>query len=291
MNQPHHDAGSRSATPGRCLLGIAVITLLLSACANPGPGAGAGDGDTQSPTAAATAHTSPTPSSSYVVYPAPGTAAIEKNPICQLAENTAVPSAKRSIARGQCDTLLKAATNPVTKPVLPPPSSSPSSPQPTARPCDRRRLDARFEGGGLGTGNDFGEILIWNPTTQPCQLQGTVSFSAHNANGSPDHAAQLNRPTRLGPTVLAPGMTPPRDGKNQDNYLVAELMGPERDDPGKPYGLCRPQDEGTPATLELSIGSNLFRVPNRDPNSPQLKSVYGCHGRVFLEDVRGPNSN
>jgi hypothetical protein len=81
---------------------------LLAACASQGgtrPGA-------------APAAASPSVSQSYVVYPAPGTAAVERDPSCQLAKNTAVPVAKRSSFAAECDGLLQHATDPVTKPVI-----------------------------------------------------------------------------------------------------------------------------------------------------------------------------
>jgi hypothetical protein len=52
------------------------------------------------------------PSQAYVVHPGPGTAAVENNPTCQFARNTAMPAAKRSIAAAECASLLRRATAP-----------------------------------------------------------------------------------------------------------------------------------------------------------------------------------
>jgi hypothetical protein len=225
-----------------------------------------------------------------VVYPPPGTAAVESNPICQLASNTAVPAAKRSIANAECTSLLSRATNPVTKPVMPTGSTALTSPapQPPAPDCTSSHLDARFVGGGYGTGNDFGEIVIWNPGPEPCQLHGQVSFAGYYPDGSRDANAITEHPITSGIITLPSSMRPPRDGPDQSDYLVALLMGPERDDPSQPDALCRSQDEGTPAALVLAVGSVTIRTTNKDPGSAQNTSIYGCHGRVLLEDLQGP---
>ena len=63
-------------------------------------------------------------------------------------------------------------------------------------------------------------------------------------------------------------------------------MGPERDDPTQPNGLCRAIDKLSPATLTLTIGSTPITVKNADPASATNKSIYGCHGRILLEEAR-----
>jgi len=178
-------------------------------------------------------------------------------------------------------------------------TAQPSAPSPDARPtsqasrpaaCRTQDLGARFQAGGYGGGNDFGSIEIWNPGTAPCRLAGTVTFTAFFADGTADLNARPNRPLRPLNVTLPARMIQPREGAVPSRYLVALLMGPERDDPAQPDGLCR--DELAPATLVLSIGRVTLRIRNLDPASPARRgisrAVYGCHGRVLLEDLTGP---
>lgn len=158
--------------------------------------------------------------------------------------------------------------------------------------CHDRDLGARFQAGGYGGGNDFGSIEIWNTGASPCLLAGAVIFSAVFGDGSADPNARPNQP--LGPlaVTLPARMVRPREGADPSGYLWATLMGPERDDPTQPDGSCRRQDELTPSTLVLSIGRVTLSVRNLDPasNTRSNVAVYGCHGRVLLEDLTGPDS-
>lgn len=161
-------------------------------------------------------------------------------------------------------------------------------------PCSAHGLGVRFQAGGSGTGNDFGSIEIWNPGSGPCRLAGAVAFTALFADGTTDPKAGLNRPLPAVAVTLPAGMIPPREGGDPARYLTALVMGPERDDPAQPDGLCRSLDELTPATLVLSIGRVTLRIRNQDPASPATRgisrAVYGCHGQVLLEDLAGPQS-
>jgi hypothetical protein len=147
-------------------------------------------------------------------------------------------------------------------------------------------LGARFAGGGLATGNDFGSIVIWNSGATPCQLGGTVTFGAYFSDGRRDPNAHPNRRTPPLTVVLPATMRPYHDGADRARYLTADLMGPARDDPAQPDAVCRQQDKLAPALLVLRIGALTFRVANSDPKSPQVKQMYGCHGRVLLEQVK-----
>jgi hypothetical protein len=198
-----------------------------------------------------------------------------------------MPAAKRSIANAECSSLLSHATDPVTKPV-PATAASSAAILPPAPDCNSGQLAARFVGGGYGTGNDFGGIVIWNPGPTPCQLHGPVSFAGYYPDGSRDPNAVPVRAITGGVIRLPGNMRPPHDGQELSGYLTAALMGPERDDSSQPNALCRRQDEGTPAVLVLSIGSVTVRTTNSDPGSVNVTSVYGCHGWVLLEDLQGP---
>lgn len=154
--------------------------------------------------------------------------------------------------------------------------------------CTSIELGARFAGGGFGGGNDFGGIWIWNPGPRPCRLSGAITFTAYYAGGAFDRNAMANRPVQPLSARLPARMPRPHDGADPSAYLIAFLMGPERDDPTQPDALCRTQDTLSPATLVLSIGTVTVRVANNDPGAVQNTTVYGCHGRVLFEDVRGP---
>jgi hypothetical protein len=140
-------------------------------------------------------------------------------------------------------------------------------------------------GGGVGTGNDFGSIVIWNLSGRPCRLTGRVTFTAYYASGARDVNAHPNGTPPPVSFVLPERMRPFRDGDDPSRYLVADLMAPERDDPTQPNGLCQRQDQLSPANLVLTIGAVTLRVDNGDADARQTKTIYGCHGRVLLEDL------
>ena len=176
----------------------------------------------------------------------------------------------------------------VIVPAGPSASAAPSATTPSREPattCRQDDLAARFAGGGLGTGNDFGSILVWNTGSTRCRISGAVSFTAYFSDGSRDANARLNRSVPPVDVVLAAHTPAYRDGADRSHYLTAELMGPERDDPAQPNGMCRTQDKIAPDTLVLTVGAFTFRVPNSDPDSLQALQVYGCHGQVLLERV------
>ncbi len=167
-------------------------------------------------------------------------------------------------------------------------AASPSRrPNQLVAPCQVDGLGTRFQGGGYGGGNDFASIYIWNPGPVPCQLAGAVTFTALFARGTTDRNARPNTPQHLSITLPA-RMLRPGEGADTARYLVAYLMGAERDDPAQPNGVCRRQDELTPAALELSIGRITLRIRNQDQASRQSTAVYGCHGQVLLEGFSSP---
>ena len=155
---------------------------------------------------------------------------------------------------------------------MPPRASSAGRPA----ACRTRDLGARYQAGGYATGNDFGYIEIWNPGPAPCRLAGTVTFAAFFANGTIDRNARIGRPGQTLAQTLPARMGRPGEHADLSRYVVAMLMASEN--------VCRAQDELTPATLELSIGSVTFRVRNHDPAAPAgfPRGIYGCQGMVAL---------
>jgi len=217
----------------------------------------------------------------------------------QPSHPSTVPAAQQ--ASGLAST---PALSPTTKPALPLPTIStlptvtmPASPsvlslvatRPPALDCDTGKLSARFIGGGYGGGSDFGAIVVWNSGPRSCQLRGSVGFAAYYPGGIRDPNARMVRSMTSGLVRLPPFMLAPRNGQDLSDYLVAYLMGLERDDASQPNALCRKQDELHPSRLVLTIGSETLPVTNLDPSSVQVTSIYGCHGWVLLEDLQAPN--
>lgn len=207
--------------------------------------------------------------------------------IASVAAGCAVNSAPRTAGSESSEASVPRSSSPT-----PSASRSPGTTS-TAMPvaCSAPELGTRFQGGGYGGGNDFGSIQIWNTGASPCRIVGPVTFVALFANGATDPNA---RPNQLLPPLdvtLPAHMPPAPEGADPTQYLVAFLDGPERDDPTQPNGMCRAQDELTPTIFELSIGDVTLRVLNQDPAAPQVHAVYGCHGRVLMEDITAPSAS
>jgi hypothetical protein len=93
-----------------------------------------------------------------------------------------------------------------------------------------------------------------------------------------DKQATTSGPVRPVVVMLPGGASAPTSSNpTAFTYPVAYLMGPERDDPTQPNGVCRAIDKLSPATLTLTIGSTPITVKNADPASATNKSIYGCH--------------
>ncbi|WP_157488951.1 hypothetical protein [Pseudofrankia sp. DC12] len=176
-----------------------------------------------------------------------------------------------------------------TVPKITVPGSTTPGPTSGIASCTGDGLGKRFQGGAFGGGFVTGIIEVWNPGDTPCQVSGTVTFTAQTASGATEPNAKANRTQKISLTLPAQ-MKPPAEGSDQHGYLVADLSGFYRDDSQQPDGLCKPQDEVTPATLVLSIGGLTVRVPNEDPaisstDQGVSRTVYGCHGNIVLETV------
>lgn len=169
----------------------------------------------------------------------------------------------------------------------PAPTSTTATPTAEIAACPQGALQARMSGGGMGTGNDIVSITVWNTSGQPCHLTGDVRFAATDATGAPVTNARLGSAPRTVSVVLPANTPAPVTGQPlaAGQYLTAIVFGYERDDPNQPNGLCRTQDEITPATLTLGIGQLEFQVTNHDPGPADVKAAYGCHGKIRLEQI------
>ncbi len=166
-------------------------------------------------------------------------------------------------------------------------------PAATTSPCAASSLGTRLAAGARATGLIAGTIEIWNSGNTPCRVDGAVSFTALLADGTRDTNAAANVALPPPPlaVVLPARMTPPAEDSDPAGYLAALLSGFIRDDAQQPDGLCRPQDELTPSRFVLSIGDLTLEVPNQNAAGPDRGGpgpLYGCHGNVVLEQVKGP---
>ena len=272
MRHSRH-CGSRAGRPGR--IGAVAAALVLTACATT-VGGGA-----EAPGASGTPSAPP----SFVVYPPPGTAALASNPMCQLARDTAIPAAKRSVAANACNGLLSRATQPVTKPVLPQasPSASPAADLP-APPCWPSDLGSRYFGGGDGGQTAMGGIAIWNRGPRTCRVAGRVEIAAISPGGAADTAVVGNRPLPPVDANLPPNTPAYEDAAGLDGYLDALLAAPQFNSAPSCTRFSGP------ATFVLSIGSLSFRTPNNDPSAAQNTVLKGCDGRILLEGLEAPTA-
>ena len=158
---------------------------------------------------------------------------------------------------------------------------------PPVRLCRTGDLAAVFSGGGFGTGNDFGSLIIWNHSPARCELSGVPKFSAYYRDGRRDRHVEVNEPWRPLHIVLPGHMPAFVRPRGLAGYVMAVLIGPERDDPARRDGTCREADKRGPARLILELDAAVVNVRNRDPDPrSDVDAVFGCHGRVLLGDVR-----
>ena len=156
--------------------------------------------------------------------------------------------------------------------------------------CPPAQLIARFQAGGLGAGNDFGNIEIRNVGPARCRIAGRVRFAAYFASGLRDVNAVTRRRTVV--SAVLPVESQWRQRPRRSGLLDVIISGEYRDDPNQPDGLCRPVDEGHPLNLVVRIGERGFTVTNysprrRDP-AYNLTWVEGCHGDLALAGLVRP---
>lgn len=163
--------------------------------------------------------------------------------------------------------------------------SVPTDAPPITMGCRPNQLVGQFIAGGLGTGNQFAEILVRNVSPSACSLQGSVGFSGIDAHGERIAGVRMNQPETLRSVTLPPATpaVPPGVAPASDAYLVMYLMGAYRDDPNAPNGLCSVANEITPSQFVTSIGDVSIHVVNDDRAGISFKSLEGCHGAILGE--------
>jgi len=177
---------------------------------------------------------------------------------------------------------------------LPTPSAT-SSPL-GAAPCTPRDLRLSYRGGGLGTGNDFGEIVVRDVGVTPCALSGSVSVQALRTPNGPLITIYGGGTNLRGPSTFPAGLiltpnAPPDVGTTPLPTNVTEaaisLQGGERDDP-KTGAMCATSDEVTPGDWKVEMAGSTFVVANRqEPPGPDGPAgLFACRANFNLEGAR-----
>jgi hypothetical protein len=149
-----------------------------------------------------------------------------------------------------------------------------------ALPCRAGQLAGRYWQGGVGTGDEFGSIVLFDTSSRPCSLSGTVTLLGLDARGRPATVAAtgpLEPPLTLSPRATAADLQ-----KRPVAALAASIgFGADvRDDPTAPNGLCY-SHETYPATWSVALpGQRAVRVANGGPGSGGRFST--CHRRLSL---------
>ncbi len=156
----------------------------------------------------------------------------------------------------------------------------------TFQTCAPGQLSVTYHGGGLGTGNNFGTILIANTGNATCQIDDVqVAVSPLDAAGRAIvtypgwvNAASAARLTLSAHGGLPSGAQAPPGG---DQWGAILLGGGGRDDPKAPNGLCAPGNEVTPYAWRVS-GTFSLTIRNLDtyiaahPSRGSPPGVYAC---------------
>lgn len=223
--------------------------------------------------------TSPTPS--VVVYPPPGTAAVEAGGLCQMASDTAMPLVKRQTFIDGCNSALARAAEPVTKPAMP--TVAPTTPTPTlsANPCSGDALASDFHSGEEGSGNDFATIIIRNTGTKRCQLKAPVVLVGLDGAGAVD--TQVLRYSTVPGLVLTATAQPVPEGQEVSPGIGVLMLAAEyRDDATSPNGLCDAH-RVVPTSWRLTWpDGTTTTVGNRDPHPvlPDDGQLLTCRGQL-----------
>jgi len=180
-------------------------------------------------------------------------------------------------------------------PTLPVPTVT-AVPTPTASAsaepaCSPSQLGLAYHGGGLGTGNDFGGIVVRNISPFPCVLTGTVGVQALTAPSDPPITLFGGGTDLPGPSEIPMGfvLTPRAPASTGPSPLPADvkeafiaLVGGERDDP-KTGMDCRPSDEVTPAYWRVRIVGGSFIVRNHDGGD--VPALFACRAGFGIDGV------
>jgi hypothetical protein len=146
--------------------------------------------------------------------------------------------------------------------------------------CRSTQLAGRYLQGGVGTGDLFGSIVLFDTSRRPCRVSGHVTLTGLDSHDHPDTVSTsgLLEP----PLTLSPRAT----GRLLDTQPIAVLAATfgfaaeVRDDPTVPGGICYGH-ETYPSAWSLRLTNEpAVRVPNGGPGSGGR--FYTCHGSFSI---------
>lgn len=200
---------------------------------------------------------------------------------CSSGTRTPTRRSATTIAPRSRPTVGPGETTPPTRPTL------------SGRSCRPTDLALNYRSGGVGTGNDFGSIIVRNTGSTPCLLNGTATIVALD-----DQQRSIRLPRALGPTAVPPALylsakTPPWTGHanlpSGEEVALVGLLAAERDNPrtGAP---CAAADETVPGYWRVQIDDANVVVANYDPDAqadgvsfPSLEACLGGFGLVGIQ--------
>ena len=150
--------------------------------------------------------------------------------------------------------------------------------------CVASQLAMTYLAGGVGAGNNFGEVAVLNKTNGPCVWRGDVSATPLTRD---HHVIATNPAWRAivkgillsahGHVVRAAAFQPAGD-----HWGEVILAGDARDDPSSGR-TCTAAHEVTPAYWGVATAGATFTVANDDPhqiaNPNFFRGVTACRGR------------
>lgn len=171
----------------------------------------------------------------------------------------------------------------VSKPVIPPITTPAAAGRST---CTLRQVSLTYRNGGMGTGNNFGVIVLVNVGAVACEvddLRLTVTPIDEAGRVIATERGWVNTATASQVALSAHGGPPrgeqlPRAG---DQWADIMLGGDGRDDPLAPNGLCASRHEVAPYAWRVT-GSFSATVRNLDsyivahPSRGTSPSLYAC---------------
>jgi hypothetical protein len=150
------------------------------------------------------------------------------------------------------------------------------------QPCRASVLALAYYGNGVGTGFDFGTILIRDTGESPCLLPGPIGVVGTSVSGKPD-TVELSYPVPAALKLSAGEPRIPVGGRPSPGEVVAEMIlsAEYRDGPFPPTGMCT-KHYVIPAVWHLTFldGSATVRNASRDPGYPSYSSLITCQGRL-----------
>ena len=153
---------------------------------------------------------------------------------------------------------------------------------PPSRPCNGAQLTVTYQGGGVGTGNDFGTIVVRNTSAAWCVFAGPVGVVGLDRGGRAD-TQRVTYPVPT-PLTLSPRAPIPTHGQPPaltDIEALVEIAADYRDGP-QANGLCDTM-QVIPTRWQLTLPIDIvLSAQNDDPtNEPAaFQEFHTCRGQM-----------